>query len=139
MVSKELYNISLCSMGEKPTSQSYFEKLLETTNLNWIEIYILPKKVSVDKHLCTFQYKILNNILFLIHFSSLKKFHNHCVPFATLQTKRHCISSILLILQSNYGTNFNIFFLKIFIFLKSLHRVPPLDSLLTTIKNRIFH
>ena len=65
LVSKELYNISLCSMYEKPTSQSYYEKLLETTNLNWKEIYILPRKVSIDTNLCMFQYKILNNILFL--------------------------------------------------------------------------
>ena len=65
LVSKELYNISLCSMYEKPTSQSCFEKLLETTNLNWKEVYILPRKVSVDTNLRMFQYKISNNILFL--------------------------------------------------------------------------
>ena len=65
LVSKELYNISLYSIYEKPTSQSYYEKLLETTNLNWKEIYILPRKVSVDTNLRMFQYKILNNILFL--------------------------------------------------------------------------
>ena len=35
LVSKELYNISLSSMYEKPTSQRYYEELLETTNLNW--------------------------------------------------------------------------------------------------------
>ena len=33
-VSKELYTISLCSMFEKPTSRSYYGRLLETTNLN---------------------------------------------------------------------------------------------------------
>ena len=33
-VSKELYNISLSSMYEKPTSQNCFKKLFETTNLN---------------------------------------------------------------------------------------------------------
>ena len=65
LVSKELYNISLCSMYEKPTSQSYYEKLLETTSLNWKETYILPRKVSKDTNLCMFQHKILNNILFL--------------------------------------------------------------------------
>ena len=52
-------------MYEKPTSQSYYEKLLETTNLNWKEIYILPRKVSIDTNFRMFQYKILNNILFL--------------------------------------------------------------------------
>ena len=35
-------------MYKKPTSQSYFEKLLQTTNLNWKEIYILLRKASVD-------------------------------------------------------------------------------------------
>ena len=52
-------------MYEKPTSQSYYEKLLETTNLNWKEIYILARKVSTDTNLCMFQYKILINVLFL--------------------------------------------------------------------------
>ena len=52
-------------MYEKRTSQSYYEKLLETTNLNWKEIYILPRQVSIDINLRMFQYKLLNNILFL--------------------------------------------------------------------------
>ena len=65
LVSKGLYNISLCSMYEKPISQSYYEKLLEATNLNWKEICILPRKVSIDANLRMFQYKILNDILFL--------------------------------------------------------------------------
>ena len=52
-------------MYEKLTSQSYYEKLLETTNLNWKEIYILPRQVSIDINLRMFQYKLLNNILFL--------------------------------------------------------------------------
>ena len=42
--------------------------------------------------------------------------------------KRRRIYSILVILQSKYRTNFNILFLSIFIFLKSLHRLPSLDS-----------
>ena len=52
-------------MYKKPKSQSYYEKLLETTNLNWKEIYILPRKVSIDANICMFQYKILISILFL--------------------------------------------------------------------------
>ena len=52
-------------MYEKPTSRSYYEKLLEITNLNWKEIYILPRKISIDTNLRMFQYKILSNILFL--------------------------------------------------------------------------
>ena len=33
--------------------------------MNWKEIYILPRKVSIDTLLRMFQYKILNNILFV--------------------------------------------------------------------------
>ena len=40
----ELY-ISFSSIYEKATLQTYFQKLLETTNLDWKEIYILPRKV----------------------------------------------------------------------------------------------
>ena len=131
-------------MYEKPTSQSYCEKLLETKNLNWKEIYILPRKVSIDSNLFMFQHKLLHNILHnfsfsISYFSSLKRFHHHYVLFATLQMKLRCISSILVLLQSNYGTNFNVVFLSIFIFLKSFHRVPSSDSLISAINNRVFN
>ena len=72
-------------MYKKPKSQSYYEKLLETKNLNWKEIYILPKKVSIDTNLRMSQYKILNNFLFLNN--SLFKFEKVQSPlcfFATL-------------------------------------------------------
>ena len=42
-------------MYEKPTSQSYYEKLLEKSNLNWREIFILPRKVSIDTNFRIFQ------------------------------------------------------------------------------------
>ena len=51
LVSKELYSISLSSISEKHAPQNYFEKLLETTNLNLREIYTLLSKVSVDTNL----------------------------------------------------------------------------------------
>ena len=121
LLSKELYIVSLCSMYEKRTSQSYYEKLLETTYLNWKEIYILHlRKVFV--YIRTMFWIIFS--FSISYFSSLKSFHNHCVLFATLQMKRRCISSILVILQSDYGTNFNILFLSIFLFLKLHHSVP---------------
>ena len=58
----------------------------------------------------------------------MKSFNHHCVFFATLRMRCRCISSILVKLQSNHGSNLNILFLGIFIFLKSLHRVPSSDS-----------
>ena len=99
LVSKELYNISLCSIYEKPASQSYCQKLLQTTNLNWNKIYILLRKVSIK------------------YFSGLKRFHHYCVLFATLRMKRRRISSILVILASEYGTNFTILILRFSLFL----------------------
>ena len=41
-------------MYEKPTSQSYYEKLIETTNLNWKEIYNLPRKASIEVYFRSF-------------------------------------------------------------------------------------
>ena len=34
-------------------------------NLDWIEIYLLPRKVTLDSYSHSFQCKILNNIIFL--------------------------------------------------------------------------
>ena len=54
------------------------------------------------------------------------------------ETTNNCITnSIIVILESNYGTNFNILFMSIFIFLKSPHSVPCSDSLILAINNRI--
>ena len=114
-------------------------QIFETTNLNWKEIYILPRKVYIATNLCMFQYKILN-ILFLNNLlSRLKTFHHHCVLFGSVRMKRRYISSIFIILRSDYGTNFNILFLSIFIFLNTLHRVPSFDYLISAIRNRIFY
>ena len=71
----------------------------------------------------------------IIYFSSLKRFHYNCVLF--MRMKGRCMSSILVMLQSDYGTNFNILFLSIFVFLKSLYRVPTSNSLTSAINNII--
>ena len=49
----------------KPTSQLYFENLFREQNLNWKEIYLLPRKASLDSYVRSFQYKVLNNVLYL--------------------------------------------------------------------------
>ena len=56
--SNELYNISLTWTYEKPTPKSYYEKLSEIKNLNLKEIYILPRKVSIDRNPGVFQEKL---------------------------------------------------------------------------------
>ena len=63
--SRELYCIINSSRNDKPTSQIYFEKKLDLMELDWMVIYTLPRKVTTNTYLRSFQYKILNNILYL--------------------------------------------------------------------------
>ena len=61
----ELYNILVYTSPHKPTSLVYFENLFREQELNWKKIYILPQKVSLDCNVRSFQYKVLNNVLYL--------------------------------------------------------------------------
>ena len=66
LTAKEIY-INLISMTNcKPSSQIYFDNLFQN-NLSgcWDQIYILPRKVTVYSYVRCFQYKIINNILFV--------------------------------------------------------------------------
>ena len=47
-----------------PTSKRKYEELFLTTDLPWQEIYLLPRKVTVDSKTREFQYKFLHRILF---------------------------------------------------------------------------
>ena len=79
--SKEIYSILLLKNESKPTSQIYFEKLLNLTNINWKDIYLLPRFVAVDTRIRIFQYKIINNVLYLN--KMLFKFENAESPLCT--------------------------------------------------------
>ena len=65
MHSRELYNILVYISPCKPVSQAYFENLFREQELNWKDIYVLPRKVSLDCNVRSFQYKVLNNVLYL--------------------------------------------------------------------------
>ena len=47
------------------TSQIYFEKKFDSKELDWKVIYTLPSKVTTNTYLRSFQYKLLNKILYL--------------------------------------------------------------------------
>ena len=47
------------------SAQSYFEKIFKNSNLDWKAIYLLPRTATVDTTIRGFQYKLLNNVLFL--------------------------------------------------------------------------
>ena len=63
--SKELYLIQLTRDFCKPTSQIYFEKYFNDGVRDWKYIYILPCIVTSDPYTRYFQYKVLNNVLYL--------------------------------------------------------------------------
>ena len=60
-----MYSILISNIVIKPTSHIYFEKLFENTTLDWDKIYLSPCLATIDTALRSFQYKILNNVLFV--------------------------------------------------------------------------
>ena len=65
LIPKELYSLSVALKNELPASQKYFCNIFPNLQVEWKKIYLLPRKVSNDTNLRMFQYKILNNILYL--------------------------------------------------------------------------
>ena len=63
--SNELYKIQIIIKYKKPTSQSYFERYFNSSNLAWKVIYLLSRIATVDTTIRVFQYKLLNIVLFL--------------------------------------------------------------------------
>ena len=83
LISKELYSLSIVLKNEFPTSQKYFCNNFPNLQVEWKEIYLSPCKVSMGTNLCMFQYKILNNILYLnkqlfIFNKKDTKLHSYC-------------------------------------------------------------
>ena len=62
---KELYKLQIILRCKKPTSQSYFKNYFKTDDFDWKKIYVIPRIVTIDTKQRAFQYKILNNILYL--------------------------------------------------------------------------
>ena len=65
LTSKELYNIFLKTKVKPPTSQRTLLSLFNVDSLPWKKIYSLPNLISIDSYSRMFQYKCLNNILYL--------------------------------------------------------------------------
>ena len=49
----------------KPSSNRYFEELFKVHNVNWEQIYCTPRRSTYNTYKHSFQYNILNNVLFL--------------------------------------------------------------------------
>ena len=63
--SKKIYQIFIDAKSSLPTSQKYFSGMFDNPSLPWKKIYDLPMKVTIDAYTRNFQYKCLNNILYL--------------------------------------------------------------------------
>ena len=62
---KELHSILISKKTSIPSSQHYFNSLLPDSNIDWKLIYPLPREISRSTSGRPFQYKILNNVLYL--------------------------------------------------------------------------
>ena len=62
---REIYSLITDNKKHKPTSQKYFESLFSALNLDWNLIYTLPRKIINSTKFRAFQYKLLNNVLYL--------------------------------------------------------------------------
>ena len=50
-----------------PTSQQYFKTLFPHLNFDWELIYLIPRILTENPSLRAFQYKVMNNVLYLNH------------------------------------------------------------------------
>ena len=65
LTSTEIYSILISRAQNKPSSNIYFENLYNDYNIDWTAIYTLPRLITNNTYMRSFQYKILNNVLFL--------------------------------------------------------------------------
>ena len=65
ITSKIAYQKFLKPLLHSPTAQKSLEQACNLNNVNWGKIYLLPRVTTIDSSLGSFQYKILNNTLYL--------------------------------------------------------------------------
>ena len=62
---KFVYKKLISNCFVHPTSQVHLLRKLNLQDINWQTVYMLPIFCTIDSHTRIFQYKILNNILYL--------------------------------------------------------------------------
>ena len=75
----ELYSMQLILKIKTPTTQTNFEKNFQNLELKQKDLYILPRRVTINKHLWMFQYEPLYSILYLNQ-EMLYKFGKKGIP-----------------------------------------------------------
>ena len=67
---------------EKPTSQETISRFLGITEINWSEVYMTPRRVTIESCLRIFQYNLLNNCVYLNN--RISKFDPTISPLCSL-------------------------------------------------------
>ena len=62
---KETYKTLIKPLVKQPTGQKSIESVLQRNDTDWAIGYLLPPKTTIESRMRIFQYKILNNILYL--------------------------------------------------------------------------
>ena len=62
--SKVIYKALVANVFQRPSAQDTIQKRTDR-NIDWKKVYMIPRKCTIDSHTRIFQYKILNNILYL--------------------------------------------------------------------------
>ena len=55
LTSTEIYSILISKVQNKPSSNIYFENLFKDYNIDWTPIYILPRLVTCNTYMRSFQ------------------------------------------------------------------------------------
>ena len=82
MAVKEVYNKLHNKIRKPPADQKTIEAVLHTTDINWPKVYMIPQKVTIDTTFRIFQFKILNNVLYLN--KEISKFDLNVSPLCSL-------------------------------------------------------
>ena len=93
---------------EKPTAQTYFDKI-QNLELEWKDICNLPRRVTINKNIRIFQYKLLHIVLYLN--KMLYKFGkklSHLALFEWKNLKAQFTFIILAQKQTFSGCSYNI-------------------------------
>ena len=64
---KEIHSLIISQNMSTPTSQQHFKTLFPHLNLDWKIIYLLSQILIKNTSLRAFQYKVLNDVLYLNH------------------------------------------------------------------------
>ena len=65
LISRQIYSILIRNKNHIPTSRHYFNEKFPDIANNWMNIYTLPRMVTKNAYDRVFQYKLINNTLYL--------------------------------------------------------------------------